>query len=338
MANYFENNDYLFQDDLFDDLLNDLVYDDFGGDLVTFPTGETAADGSSNANININQNIFDSNVFNNSYNGQEHEKADASVPIVMDTQYTSSNSTNAVSNPQNPLRLRATSSDKNKEGGITKSASKRKNKEPDNNTPHTPHTPYSSQSQDDHAATVQRMKTLTLLPILIFKAFNGGDLPKVREIIREVTIKDCALKTPALDQELYGQNYVIDLFQAIYDSHPDAVWVAKQCKLNEETNVIQCRVYFAGTRVASVYRGMDLSGAGHSDYLYKKRNSSLLDEMDVATLSTVEMDSMRELEKLSKNLSVFFKGTLDLEVHENSDKISKFDFDWTITSFREAEI
>ncbi len=71
-----------------------------------------------------------------------------------------------------------------------------------------------------------------------------------------------------------------------------------------------------------------------------QRNSSLLDEMDVNLLSPMEIESMRELEKLSRNLSVFFKGTLDLEVDDASggDKIRKFDFDWTITSFREADI
>lgn len=65
--------------------------------------------------------------------------------------------------------------------------------------------------------------------------------------------------------------------------------------------------------------------------------------MDISTLSAAEMDAMRELEALSRNLSVFFKGTLDLEVQSaidgvGGDKIKKFDFDWTITSFREAEI
>lgn len=77
---------------------------------------------------------------------------------------------------------------------------------------------------------------------------------------------------------------------------------------------------------------------------HPQRNSSLLDEMDISTLSAAEMDAMRELEALSRNLSVFFKGTLDLQVQSatggglGGDKINKFDFDWTITSFREAEI
>jgi len=184
----------------------------------------------------------------------------------------------------------------------------------------------------------ERMKALTLLPILIFKAFNGGDLPKVKEIIKEVTTKHCALKTPALDEELFGQQYVIDLFQALYDSHPDAVWVAKQCKLNEELNVIQCRVYFAGTRIATSLKSMDLNGAQHAEYLYKKKTSSLLDEMDVKSMGQQEIAAMKELEQVSKNLSVFFKGTLDLVVDENNDKIVKFHFDWVITSFREADL
>lgn len=188
-------------------------------------------------------------------------------------------------------------------------------------------------------SSAERIKALTLLPILIFKAFNGGDLPKVKEIIKEVTTKHCALKTPALDDEIFGQQHVNDLFQALYDSHPDGVWVAKQCKLNDELNVVQARVYFAGTRIATSYSSsMDLNSSGHADYLFKRKGSSLLDEMDTKSMSTQEIAAMKELEKVSKNLSVFFKGTLELVVEEGTDKIVKFNFDWVITSFREADL
>lgn len=285
------NNDYLFQDDLFDDLLNDLVYDDFGGDLVSFPAAEFTVEDNNLANDDSNQAHL-----NSTNNQSSHEKTEASVPIFTNEYSRSATvplSTQSISQSQVPMQVQNPAfvqsintahnqisppsiTPKHPSSTVSSSAGAKKNKkEKESQTPTVTTSVVATSSLD---ATIQRIRTLTLLPILIFKAFNGGDLPKVREIIREVTIKDCALKTPALDTEVYGQQYIMDLFQAIYDSHPDAVWVAKQCKLNEETNVIQCRVYFAGTRIAPMFKNNsgsgggagDLQGVGHADYLYKK--------------------------------------------------------------------
>lgn len=185
--------------------------------------------------------------------------------------------------------------------------------------------------------SASRITTLTALPVNLLKAFNGGDIQKVREIVRDFTLKNCALRTPALDAELFGQNYVSAFFESVYDSHPDAVWVAKKSKFVPERREVSSRVYFAGTRIASASKGTDLSGA-YSDHLFKRRGSSLLDEMDVSALTEAEIHAMKELENLGCNLSVFGKGTMTLLIDEESGKISKFSCMWVITSFRQATI
>lgn len=182
-----------------------------------------------------------------------------------------------------------------------------------------------------------RIAALTALPVSLLKAFNGGDIQKVREIVRDNTLKNCALRTPSLDTELFGQNYISAFFESVYDSHPDAVWVAKKSKFVSDRNEVTARIYFAGTRIATATKGADLSGA-YSDHLFKKKGSSLLDEMDVSALTEAETHAMKELENLGCNLSVFGKGTLTLLVDEESGKISKFSCMWLITSFRQATV
>jgi hypothetical protein len=182
-----------------------------------------------------------------------------------------------------------------------------------------------------------KINALTQLPVTLLKAFNGGDIQKVREMVRDTTLKNCALKTPALDTEVFGQNFICDFFESVYDSHPDAVWVAKKSKYTPERCEVTSRIYFAGTRIAQASKGTDMSGA-YAEHLFKKKNSSLLDEMDISALTEAEICAMRELENLGCNLSVFGKGSMTLLVDEESGKISKFSVMWVITSFRQATI
>ena len=180
-----------------------------------------------------------------------------------------------------------------------------------------------------------KVAALTQIPVTLLKAFNGGDIQKVRDIIKESTHKDCALMTPALDTELFGQNYICDFFESVYDSHPDAVWVAKKSKYLPERCEVNCRIYFAGTRIAQASKGTDLTGA-YSEHLFERRGSSLLDEMDVSGLTAAERHAMKELESLGCNLSVFGKGNMTLLVDEQTGRITKFSCMWLITSFRQA--
>lgn len=180
---------------------------------------------------------------------------------------------------------------------------------------------------------------LTQIPVSLCKAFNGGDMTRIKEIIKASTLKCCSLWTVALNQDVTGQNYVSDLFEAIYEMHPDAVLVAKKCKVSETKGEISCKIYFAGTRLAKSYTGDEAGMCGcHSLYLFKRKGSTLLDEMDVTGLSEPEKASMRELENLGRNLSVFGKGIMSMSLDADTYKISRFVFDLTITSFRVADI
>lgn len=183
-----------------------------------------------------------------------------------------------------------------------------------------------------------QVQSWTQIPISLFKAFNGGDINKVKEIIKEVTLKNCTLKTLAIETELQGQNYVMDLFESLYESHPDVVIVAKKCRFCELTNQVLCRIYFAGTRIVQYAKSSsDMTGT-YADYLFKKRGSSLLDEMDITTLSEADIIAIKKLENAGCNLSVFAKGNMALTIDTCSGKVSKWLIEWTITSFREANL
>lgn len=190
---------------------------------------------------------------------------------------------------------------------------------------------------------------MTHFPVSLFKAFNGGDLVKVEELIRQHTTSTVALRTPALDDDVYGPTNIIHLFNYIYDSHPDAVWVAKKCKCFDLTEqgpeggggagvvgLISCKIYFAGTRTTSSTTSI-LPGVNDYSYLFKRPQSSLLDEMDISALTEQEIDAMRILEQKSRNLAVFGKGALLLFLNQD-DKIARMEFDWVISSFREADV
>jgi hypothetical protein len=188
-----------------------------------------------------------------------------------------------------------------------------------------------------------KIQSLIQIPVNILKAFNGGDIPKVREMVKDVCLKTCALSTPALDNDLFGSNYVGDFFEAIYDSHPDAVWVAKKSRFVPERSEVTSRLFFAGTRIASSSSSKQSSssssgGGKSSDYLFRRQGATLLDEMDLSTLSEAERFSVQELDAMGGNMSLFGKGTLTLLIDEATGKISKFSMEWNVTSFRQAVI
>ena len=208
-------------------------------------------------------------------------------------------------------------------------------------------TPSPSTSSKQSKETATQYQFLLDFPVMLFQAFNGGDFQKVKEIILAHTSADCSLKTPALDEELHGQNYVVELFEAFGEAHPDAVWVAKKCKLHPENlsagqlPELQGRIYFAGTRIFKPQLMTQFTDvtfeSPSSDYLYKRPNSSLLDEMENKGASIQELSAMKELETRGKNLSIFGKGSIELGINEMK-KINRFRVHWTITSFREAEL
>ncbi len=220
---------------------------------------------------------------------------------------------------------------------------------------------------------------LVQFPVNLFQAFNAGDISKVRELVHDCCTKDCALKTPSLQVELYGQSHVVDLFQALSDAHPDAVFVAKKCRYSPEEHAVKANIYFAGTRIGSTiqpqysYGGtvkqecpassanggsvklttVTCSMKDHEQYLktgppnpfmikneflFRQPNTSILKQMDTSMLTEAEIASMMELERTSKNLTVFGKGNWTLTLTKDLTKISHLDLHYVISSFRDAEI
>lgn len=222
----------------------------------------------------------------------------------------------------------------------SKTNNKRKNKEADRRSVKVTENNIKNSSMKESLLPTNdpAIDTLLQFPILIFKAFNGGDIPQVRDYVKQYTVKNCGLKTPALDEAVHGQQNVINLFDAFFNSHPDAVFVAKKCKWDTDLHIISCKIYFAGTRMIQAYKTFGLDEDTTSDYLYKKKNSSLVDEMDISMLSEAEIKEMHDLESNSKNLALFGKGTLNINIDIPSIKILQLSFDWKITSFREAQL
>lgn len=195
-------------------------------------------------------------------------------------------------------------------------------------------------TDDSHEVTKCPLaNAMKVFPITLFKAFNAGDMPKVADLIHRNTTSNVALRTSALPSDVIGPQHIVNLFAFIYDTHPDAVWVAKKCRLEEEEEghvmFVRCKIYFAGTR-------LPCHGQQEHAHLFKKAGSSLLDEMDVSDMSEQEIVSMRTLEQRGKNLSVFGKGTMSMRLqHVPEDatcRIGRVQMDWIITSFREAEV
>lgn len=311
------------QDHLFDDLLDDLAFEselnnfdannfldfDFGAGVLELqhPIGVTEAGSSSTPYNQVNASRSVSNTF--SENSWEEEIS------------TSKNTTDHNSHKRKTTAEHPT----------------KPSKKPDSSPHDTLSTSYPVPVVSASSLSAARIQALVQLPVSLLKAFNGGDTQKVREMIRENALKNCALLTPALDTELFGQDYVATFFDSVYESHPDAVWVAKKSKFVPERNEVTARIYFAGTRIMQSSKGSDLSGS-YAEHLFKKKNASLLDEMDVSSLSEAEICAMKELENLGCNLSLFAKGSMTLLIDEETGKITKFSVMWVITSFRQASI
>ena len=64
----------------------------------------------------------------------------------------------------------------------------------------------------------------------------------------------------------------------------------------------------------------------------------ILKQMDTSMLKEPDIASMLELERSSNNLTVFAKGGFILDLTDDLTKIKRFEFFYTISSFRDAEV
>ena len=73
-------------------------------------------------------------------------------------------------------------------------------------------------------------------------------------------------------------------------------------------------------------------------HLYEKVDSSLVSQVDLSRYTPEEINQLEELEKSIKEKGspflVFAKGTLKLSINR-ANMISRFLWDWKVTSFRE---
>eukprot|EP01039_Chlorochromonas_danica_P008882 gene8882-9797_t len=365
--------DVTIDDNVFDDLLKDLEYEDFG-DFGNFSTdlGPLPEKSFQQEALQLDQNLFDL-VAKEQLQQQQQLPVPIGVPqtVSMDDFSNGSFFSSPAGHSQQgsigaPLTLSPSTEQiidnfayydgfgisgngtKQPSNGSINSSSSHKRKSEDlldsQSTSSKKDTAHNSLSTAKHSVVARTNHPMTVFPISFFKAFNGGDLTKVGDLIQQNCIKQVRLKTPALDNDVIGQEQIVNLFTFIYDSHPDAVWVAKKCKYIGpqeddfglfQVPTVRCKIYFAGTRVLTSF-GANTTHTDHS-YLFKRPHSSLLDEMDISLLGEPEIAAMRLLEQKGRNLNVFGKGTLRLELTQDN-KIGRMVLDWIVTSFREAEL
>lgn len=151
--------------------------------------------------------------------------------------------------------------------------------------------------------------------------FNEGKFDDIQQLLDHHFHPNCMFKTRALDTEVFGTKYIMDLFRTLYDAHPDAVHTAQKCRYvvippkvestssssssssnsTQPIRMITSRGYFAGTRIlpSSIHDAKDLAVTSRSDgeklhrledeYLFKRPNEHIVDHMDVSQLTNADV-------------------------------------------------
>jgi hypothetical protein len=92
-----------------------------------------------------------------------------------------------------------------------------------------------------------RLAYLIRSPLIISKLINSGDLVGLKELIEDICLPECSLKTSATQVELVGREYVIKFFIALNQGIPDYVAMTTSTTLN--FRVVSALVRSFGTKV-----------------------------------------------------------------------------------------
>mmetsp|Transcript_35612 Transcript_35612/g.33767 ORF Transcript_35612/g.33767 Transcript_35612/m.33767 type:complete len:545 (+) Transcript_35612:166-1800(+) len=143
-------------------------------------------------------------------------------------------------------------------------------------------------------------------PSKLTEAFNIGDYEGVSKMIMRCIAEDCALKTPALKNDLIGRHHIISVMFALLDDHPDAIMMWKDTKYLPNECILKSKHYFSGTK------------ALHSTHthLYQKDTGSLLTQIDLTKYTPEEIIQLELLEKAivkkGSPFLIFAKGLLSI--------------------------
>lgn len=156
--------------------------------------------------------------------------------------------------------------------------------------------------------------------------FNGGDISSLRELIDTHFHSNCSLKTPALEETLFGRNYIIDYYIGLLAAHADAVIFGKNFRY--QNREVGFRVYFAGSKTHST----------ENDFLFKSDKRSRIDEMkSVDQLLPEEIARLKAIEDSGQSIAVQGRGCFVLKFNEEN-QVYAMDCTWEITSFAPVEI
>jgi hypothetical protein len=169
--------------------------------------------------------------------------------------------------------------------------------------------------------------TIFRLAKLFSESFNIGDMSRLQLVLDTFFSPQCALKTPALAQDVLGKQFVVGLFSSLLEDHPDAFLELKRVNMDEKRKVLHCRIAFSGTRYL-------MNSAGSR--LYTSPTWSLTDEMDLATHTEAEVRDLQllSLQIRSMRLPHLIRRAGEVFFHYNeSYLVTRVEIDWMIESF-----
>jgi hypothetical protein len=190
----------------------------------------------------------------------------------------------------------------------------------------------SEASNTNNLATPHRLGgDLRELPRRLSDAINTGDIAQVKTLIDDNFDVNCTVKTPAIAREYSGREYVFTLFESLLQSFPDFVFVCKKVRTTSYT--VACRINFTGTKAITA----------PNEHLFKPRECNLVNEiMKTKKLKADEESVMRKLESMlhsqGKLILLWGGGYLILHYDAQTLKITRFEMNMKITSFKESTI
>lgn len=146
---------------------------------------------------------------------------------------------------------------------------------------------------------VVSLESLMVYPNESTKAFNMGNTDRLKLLVSSYFNDNCLLRVikPHHTEERVGSSYLLILFNALLESHPDAVNTIrsiKYCKSKSGARLLKVKYTFSGTQVTSAplveFKGKTF--VPHED--------SIVNDMDVSQLSQVEVESFRRREEALK--------------------------------------
>jgi hypothetical protein len=169
------------------------------------------------------------------------------------------------------------------------------------------------------------------------KAFNMGNLDRLRLLISSFFNHDCLLRVikPHHTEERVGSQYLLVLFNALLESHPDAVNTIrsiKYCKSKYGARLLKVKYTFSGTQVTSAPL-LEFKGK-----TFVPHDDSIINDMDISHLSQEQIEAYRRrelsLKREGKLISVESDIVLKMYIDGFTNKIGIYEASCRASNFK----